>query len=339
MNTPFLPTREGCKTAKARPVGCGCTAEANQKYMFGTGDEVVWNRKQQCCCLLSIFLFIYFVLFGIIQWIMFHFATSNCGALPSDYNFPGGGARCLSEKNCTGPEDNLLPRNAIIQESEPSIYGEVFDVMNATSVGTIGGAPVGTWFRTWGPWFYTYTYQDTLNSKATVYMRPTLLGMTGAMSEVKAMRCDGKGDVLKFTEGTAVISNWFREFFHTNTGKTMKMLVNGKRVGEAEETFGGEFGTNSISFRTLSTDQAQTFGSLILKRNEHMWVLKDEWNAPIPYWMTNAVAVNFAFKIKVHVAKTKKSDPVPSFLAALAEAVNPESQLVQHAKRAAQVKV
>lgn len=327
LETPFLPDKQGCK-AKVRPVcdTCSCCPHAKEvttdgvknpedgkmyeEHMFGRGKGIRWNAKQQCCCGFMVFLFIYVVIFGIIQWLCFHFATENCGSLPDDYNFPGGG----HGKTTGGPEKNLLPRNALIVGREPSMYGEAFDVFNSTNEGQMVSAPVGTWFRTWGPWFWTYTYQDTLNSKGTVYMRPTVLGMTGAMSELKVMRCDGEGEVLKFTEGTAVMGNMMREFFRTNTGRVLKMLVNGEIVAVAEETFHGQ---KSATFRTVDEGKKDTIGSCILRgvngQGFNEWFLKNDWDGPLPFYMTSSVAANYAFKIKNEVGGPK----TPSEFAAL----------------------
>jgi len=330
----LLPTRDGCKQAKVRPVcdPLGCHAkkvpkdgqeDVLEQHMFGKGEGVVWNAKQQCCCCTLVGLFIYFVLFGIIQWIMFHWATENCGALPSNYNFPGAG-----HGKDGGPSYNLMPRNALIVGREPSIYGEAFDVFNSTNEGQMVSAPVGTWFRTWGPWFYTYTYQDTLNSKATVYMRPTVLGMMHVMSELKVMRCDGEGEVLKFSEGTAVVGNRMREFFRTNTGRVMKMLVNGKQEAVVEETFHGQ---KSATFRTVDSKNKDTIGSCILRgvngQGFNEWFLKNDWDGPLPFYMTSAVAANYAFKIK----NEDKSQKVPSFFAEMPQMLRAtKDTLVKH---------
>lgn len=287
-------------------------------YLFGCGTEsqyVVWNCKQQSVCFLGIFLFIYVVLFGILQWIMFHWATMACGTLPANYNFHGGGHGTpmggVLGKNVTGPADNLLPRNSLIVGREDSLYGKAFDVFNSTNEGQMVSAPVGTWFRTWGPWFWTYTYQDTLDSKETVYMRPTILGMTGVMSELKVMRCDGKGGVLKFSEGTNVVMNWFRELFRTNTGRILAMLVDGERIGIVEETFHGQ---KSATFRTVSEGQRDVFGSCILRglngQGFNEWFLKTEPDSAVPFYMTAAVAANYAFKIPTQ----QKVTVAPAFL-------------------------
>lgn len=312
LDTPFLPDREGCKTGRAKPEcdRCGCPAkDENDKHWFGNGTGVIWNCKQQSCCLFLIFLFVYFVLFGIVQWIMFHWATYNCGSLPADYNFPGGGTGQLKNGNWTGPETNLLPRNARIVGRAPSIYGEAFDVFNATDQGMLVSAPVGSWFRTWGPWFFTYTYQDTLYSKETVYMRPTILGMTGFMTELKVMRCDGKGDVLKYSEGTAVVGNQIRSIMQSNTGRMLKLLIDGEVKAVVEETY---HGTKSATFQTEGHSK-RVLGSCVLtdtKDGYNSWFAHNARDSPLPFYMTDAVAVDYAFKIHNENKKHKQ----PSYM-------------------------
>lgn len=302
METPFLPDRENCKTAKMKPEcdRCGCTQKGEESHMFGTGKGVVWNAKQQCCCCSMILFFVYFVVFGIIQWVCFHWATYNCGSLPANYNFPGGG-----HGDGTTPGDNLLPRNALIVAREASVYGDAFDVFNSTEEGQMVSAPVGTWFRTWGPWFYTYTYQDTLNSKETVYMRATLAGMSGLLTELKVMRCDGKGEVMKYSEGTAVLGNAFRAFLQTNTGSVYKILIGGELQAVVEETY---HGAKSATFRTEGKGGKDVIASFILQgaNNDgyNQWFMKNDADSPLKFYMTDAVAVDYAFKI--HNEKKKK---------------------------------
>lgn len=308
MDTPFLPDRENCKTARSKPEcdRCGCPAkDANDKHKFGNGTGVVWNCKQQCCCCFYIWLFVYLVVFGIVQWIMFHWATYTCGSLPGNYNFPGGGHGNI-DGTITTPAENLLPRNALIVAREASIYGDAFDVFNSTEEGQMVSAPVGTWFRTWGPWFYTYTYQDTLNSKETVYMRPTIAGMTGFMTELKVMRCDGKGEIMKYSEGTAVLGNRFRAFVQSNTGRILKILIGGELKAVVEETY---HGAKSATFRTEGKGGKDVVASCILQGTNNdgynQWFMKNDADSPLKFYMTDAVAVDYAFKI--HNEKKKKS--------------------------------
>jgi hypothetical protein len=307
MTTPFLPKSKDChgeEKAKILWPGVGCGSEqpdeGAERHLFGCstkGKDVVWNCKQQFCCGFGCFFLIYFVFFGIIQWIMFHWATENCSSLPDKYDFPGGGNGHPAHQNATGPEDNLLPRNSLIVAREPSLYGEAFDVFNSTKEGQMVSAPVGTWFRTWGPWFYTYTYQDTLNSKATVYMRPSMVGITGAIREVVVHRCDGKGKSVKFSEGSKVLTNMYRDFFRLNTGMEMVILVDGERTAIVEETFHGQ---KSATFKTYG-NKPQAIGSSILRgvngQGFNEWFLHNAPDSPLPFYMTGSIAANYAFKI------------------------------------------
>jgi hypothetical protein len=281
--------------------------------MFGRGDNVVWTCKQQSCCLGGVFFFVYFVVFGIVQWLMFHWATINCGALPDNFKFHSG----EPSKNGTA-SFNHMPEFALIEGREPSLYGDAFDVFSSTKEGMMTGAPVGTWFRTWGPWFYTYTYQETLSSKGTVYMRPTVWGMMGVMTELKVMRCDGKGDVMKYSEGTAVFGNRMRQIFQTNTGRFLRILRNGKMVAVAEETYHGQ---KSVTFRTENEKGKDEIGSCILRgvnsQGYNEWFMKNDFDTDLPYYETVAIAVDYAFKI--HTENKKKASHPEEFLAAMRE--------------------
>jgi len=138
----------------------------------------------------------YLLLGGILQFLCFHFATVKCGSgsPPDDYAFPGGGHGLYG-----GPEVNLVPRHSLVVENLPRWYGMAFDVYNATVMGTIAGAPQGTWFRTWGPMFSTYTYQDVQHSQPTIYMRSSWQSIIFQYNDDYIMRCDGKGDVVRLS--------------------------------------------------------------------------------------------------------------------------------------------
>jgi len=256
------------------------------------------NNRQQWCTVCSIIFAIYILIGGIVQWGCFHFATMNCGAMPENYQFPGGGHGV----NTGGPEVNLVPRHSIVVERTPMWYGMAFDVYNATDNSQPVGAPVGAWFRTWGPFFSTYTYQDVLNSQPTIYMRASIQSMTLGYYDDYVMRCDGKGSVLRLSEGQHWLTNRMRNFFRMNQGISLKVWRGGEVIGMAEETF---HGAKSITFKN-ETDQSHSFASAALMGKKYetetgkklsQWIITNHQDSPVPWYETQAMCVLYAFRI------------------------------------------
>lgn len=206
-----------------------------------------------------IFLAIYVVCGGILQFICFHYATLKCGGgKPDDnYPFPGGG-HGHPWTGLTGPADNLVPRRSIVVEREPLWYGMAFDVYNATAQGTIAGAPTGTWFRTWGPFFSTYTFQDVQNSQPTIYMRASIQSMIFKYNDDWAMRCDGKGTPMRLSEGQHWLMNRIRNLLGFNQGYTFKVWANVRNCHSAEELASTSSSSTDTSKEAASSEQEDT---------------------------------------------------------------------------------
>jgi hypothetical protein len=238
---------------------------------------------------------------GILQFICFHYATVHCGSdqPAKDYGFSGGGHGIYG-----GPSVQLVPRHSIVVERDPMWYGMAFDVYNATEFSTINGAPVGTWFRTWGPFFSTYTYQDVQNSQPTVYMRASIESMIFQYNDDYAMRCDGNGSPLRLSEGQHWFVNRIRNFFGSNQGFTLKVWRNGILQGFAEETF---HGAKSITFKnaTLAKGVDPEFASAVMlpqkfeqdDKKYTQWLVNSHVDSSIPFYETNGMGVLYAFRI------------------------------------------
>merc|ERR1712137_525692 len=209
-----------------------------------------------------------------------------------------------------GPEIQLIARRSMVVERDPMWYGAAFDVDNATEVGTIAGAPIGVWYRTWGPYFSTYTYQDVLNSQPTVYMRSSIAGMF-LYNEDWVMRCDGKGTPMRLTEGANWVGNRIRHVMGANQGFTFNIWKGGKIVATAEETF---HGAKSMTFRNITTKQAPEFASSVKMQNQGSeagknyarWFTKNDYGSSIPSKAGNGF-MSLARKISPF---TKDDEPV-----------------------------
>lgn len=204
------------------------------------------------------------------------------------------------------PIDNAVPSMALIQEADHSFMGQSFAVYPTVSgSGTIDQAQTGLWWRTWGPWFWTYTYQE-IDGKQTIYMRPTLMGMLGLYSETRIMRCDGGGDVWFFGEGSGWVSNRIRgtfgRWFGMQRESTFRVYQNGNIFGTALETFHGS--QKSITFRT-GTVNPDRLGSAVLTAPQanpprDLWSLHTQehvnYHQLPPAYVMNAATVLMAFR-------------------------------------------
>lgn len=261
------------------------------------------------------------------------------GEPPDDYVFPGGGHGIYTG----GPKQNLMPRHSIIVETPPRWYGMAFDVHNATSVGTISGAPIGTWFRTWGPFFSTYTYQDIENSQPTVYMRASWQSVLFHYNDDYIMRCDGKGSYVRVSEGQHWFTNRVKNKLGFNQGYSLKIwnkTENGEEhIADAEETF---HGTKSVTFLNATTDHTHNrdIGSATVS-NEHnfaQWNVKSSYETTIPFYQTNAMSVLYAFRIYNLKTRSRSGKPQQPELAAVTDADKTQSEFVDADKTQTETK-
>lgn len=253
------------------------------------------------------FMFVYFLIFGILQFILFHFATFNCGTIEGTYSYPGGGHGEFST-----PADNLLPRHSLMIERPDQWFAQGFDVFNSTDNHAQTDI-VGVWYRTWGPWFSTYTYQDSLNSKATLYIRATVMGMW-FYTENLIMRCDGKDDPVVVTEGREWMANRIRSVLGSNTGLVFRILDEGSLVAKVKETHQG---AKSATFVNTTTEEQQQFASAVLlsdssvdeETGEHYrkWFMRNDYGSSMEYWKTTSTAAMYAFRMKAETDKRKKA--------------------------------
>jgi len=291
-----------------------------------------YESKWKACFLWCLFFGFWWVLFrGILQFMMFHFATMGCSASAlENYRYAGGGWTCprgfeppdqpglwasvtsddpTNQTACKyTPIDNVVPDLSLMLEQESSLFGmeQAYAVFPSTAgTATIDQAQVGMWWRTYGPWFWTYTYQD-MHSRTSLYMRPTIMGMMGLYSETRIMRCDGSGDVWFFGEGSNWIGNRIRTFFGNLFGLQREGSFNiyqgSAQYGTALETFHGQ---KSITFQAHSGADQVTLGSTVLTANaDHphrdMWSVHKNHGTNFrefpPNYVTGAASVLMAFR-------------------------------------------
>lgn len=297
-----------------------------RKTLFQPIDQAAGSlrdKKKKCLVICLFFGFWWFLIRGIIQFMMFHWATHGCNVEAMEanggYDYPGGGWTCPTnvdpnpmnwtqslEMGCVGtPKDNVVPDQTLLLEAAEDLWGQQFELYhNSGGAAQITGAQKGSWYRTWGPWFWTYTYQDLGHSQTSLYMRPTLVGMMGLYSETRIMRCDGDS-VWFFGEGSAWMSNRIRTLFQVQREASFKIYQGSERVGTAQETF---HGTKSITFRSYGGERTDAWGSAVLIENSgHR---HDLWSTHLsetvksgsginqlpPYYVMNAASVLMGFR-------------------------------------------
>lgn len=316
LNKAFLPDKEGCKKQdeKGQPPGgtrrwchfCPwCTkSETKERALFGCGEDVHYNCRQQCCVGFGVVFFIYVFLFGIVQFICFHCAVWNCGSLPTDFTYSVKAGVSL---NTGGKSVNIMPQDCIIKENTPTIWGSSMNVYPAATGNAIGGGAEGIWQRTWGPWFSTYVYQENSKSKELVYMRPTIMGMW-FYTESVIMRCDGKGKTMTFSEGMHWMRNRIRSFFRMNQAFTYKMWYGDAEIGRVEET-GSSMVDKSATFYNIT--QSTQFANAFYDTKAKQWVLRNLANTSLPFYLTNAMVTLYGFHV-VNGGKSTTAKATPS---------------------------
>lgn len=253
------------------------------------------------------FLFVYLLVFGIVQFVMFHWATYSCGVMEKAYTYPGGG-----HGEYTTPADNLVPQYSLLIEQPDMWYGTSgFDVFKATDQQS-QVKKVGVWTRTWGPWFSTYTYQDIDNSRETLYVRATIMGMW-FYTENLIMRCDGRDDPIVVTEGRNWMMNRVKTFLGSATGMTFRILDEGNLVALVEETY---HGSKSANFRNATTDAELDFASGLILGQQftdadtgdkyHQWFISNNYGSSMQFWKTQSAVAMYAFRMKAEIDKNKK---------------------------------
>uniref|UniRef100_A0A7S4SPQ6 Uncharacterized protein n=1 Tax=Alexandrium monilatum TaxID=311494 RepID=A0A7S4SPQ6_9DINO len=252
-----------------------------------------------------------FILAWMLQALMYAWATSLSGCRPGalqGFNYDGDAPKDED------PAYNLMPRVTLLTERSPRKFIMPFYVFPSNQASTIAGGQVGTWWRTWGPIFYTYTYED-MSSKTTIYMRKNLLRLG---SSHRIARCDGKEPFVTFTEGSNWFSNRVRTALGYNQAMTFKIYSGDDLVGFAEEATGE---VPSLTFRNSKNDFLGT--SVLLDPNFHgtkaHWLVKNNRTGPFPYFVPNAASLLYAFhEITLGEAAAAEEDaanPSAAFLA------------------------
>lgn len=252
----------------------------------------------------------------ILQLLCSWWATMGCSAgRLQKYKFPGGSAPAA---------ENLVPRNSMLTQQPPRWFGASFMVLPADDHALISGASTGVYFRTWGPLWYTYVYQDALGAK-TFAVRKKFFSVG---SSYLFQRCDGAGNNFVMNEGKHYLMNEVRRFFGMYTGTEYNIWDGSKLVAISTSLGGGP--AAQLNFRSLTSDTP--FASAILhERHYHghldQWFVHQLTKEVIPDWVTNgaaAVTAFYAADLKAKTSNVKKGEAAktPSFLLAIDPALS-----------------
>jgi len=284
------------------------TATGYQQMPAEEEEEESTMKKfgKKCGKVTGIFCLILILIVVVVQLACYKFATMKCNARTLEgYEFPGGGA------------SDLVPGHSLLIEQEPRWWGSSFIVSPADRVGLASGASVGVYFRTWGPIFWTYVYQDDLGMQ-TFMIRDRPLAFGGSH---QIARCDGKGPVYIVSEGSHYVMNSIRSMFGMYTSRVYN-IWEGKNLVAVSEKLGGTGQSHKqIIFRDPA--KATPFASSFLQHRDYHgsfdeWSVQDEDVTPLPAFVPNAITALMAFPTAAAKAKAAKAASNPAaFMAEL----------------------
>jgi len=181
----------------------------------------------------------------------------------------------------------------------------------AAAVGT-----TGNFWRTQGPLFNTYVYENEAGQQLLTGREKLLtLGISHAF-----WKCDGTGPVIIVAEGMAWLGNRMRSFFGTSQGFKFNVYVGDEFVGYAQET-GNRFNP-AISFTTTGANgQVKEFASSTLN-DRHFHGSQDQWYirssdwSPVPYYAPVFTTLILAIRVahvKTADQEAHKTTPSPVY--------------------------
>jgi len=250
---------------------------------------------------------VYLLVVVLMQAALYKWATLHCsaGAL-IDYEYPGGGAK------------DLVPSNSLVTEQDPRWWGSSFIASPANKDGLPEGASAGVYYRTWGPLFWTVTYQD-ITSKETFVIRDRPLALGGSH---KIMRCDGTGSVYVVTEGSHYFMNIIRELFGMYSSRVYNIWEDSTLVAISSKLGGSGQSHKQMIFRAPDSDVP--FASSFLKDRYYHghfdeWFVQVNEDSPLPNFVPNSVTVLMAFA----TAAMKNQTAAPGQMLELLEELPP----------------
>lgn len=243
------------------------------------------------------------VLIAIVQGLCYWYACMKCGPHHlTGYEFPGGGPYDLIES------ETIMT----VKQFGRSWIAEVWPARNGMKT---GAATLGTIYRTWGPLWWTYTYEDN-NGLYTWVVRDRPIALGGSH---KMMRCDGKGNPFVYSEGGHWVMNRIKGLLGLQISSEYNIWDGGSKVATTVRVGGISHDANSqLLFKAIGEVNSFASGAL-LDTNHHghrVWLVdvpkKDHHDAPVPNWIPNAIVSSFAIHLgEKYAAKAGQDDTEP----------------------------
>lgn len=277
-----------------------------------------WCCSQRGCGVgLSILLLVLVLCVAALQYFLYEWGMGfKCGPKHLEhYDFPGGG------------EEELLDDEVILTIDHGSRWGWAAEVYPAREGRKTGAASTGKIWRTWGPIWYTYAYQDN-QGKYTFVARDRPISLGGSHW---LMRCDGQGNSSSFVYnvGGNLIWNDIYYLLGSQITSTYDIWKGGYWTGTKEATVqrAGNLGADAnsqLNFNMIGEDNRFATGNLLqTNHNNHKeWYVMNNQLARnstqrVPHWVptmiTSMFAIHLSEKFQGHVDQSAG----PSFMAEL----------------------
>lgn len=256
-----------------------------------------------CCCII-------FVLAWIVQGCIYAYATLGCGTIAlRNYRYEETRSRRSQNHTC---KENLATEYSILQQvtdNENRYLSQPTD-----QAGRITDAPSGLWRQYWGPIFTTYVFSDQAELYKLIYMRRNLLNL--GMSHRMA-RCDDVPPFVVFKEGS---ENYFwNKWRHVRAwlfGRALavnyQLLVDDVKISTVQETHAGD--SNSIQFKSIDGVKQYASAAYDTSSDKPSWRIKNMYESPLPYWVSEAATLLFAIHTDHTEKKTVTPKPTPEFV-------------------------
>jgi hypothetical protein len=255
-----------------------------------------------------------FCLAIILQLGLYWWATGGCGPIAlkgmdwkaiQDADSPAGGSSV-----------NLIPSCAAMKDAGKNWWGPMYALfaINGEQCQTQSATQkVGTFWRNWGPFWYTYTYKlkSGDSSKMLFYMRnnPWMPWMSYKMGS-----CDGNYTAT-FSEGSLWFKNKWRNVFHTSTPAGFYLYVKGGRTWYIDENSETQVSSDDAhpAYTIYDKSGIKAMATALVDLNSQTkgtWLLDSrvsgETPDQIPFWVTVAITLPDAFKIQAAGDKEEK---------------------------------
>jgi hypothetical protein len=260
-------------------------AESSSSGCFGKCSDAAKPYSGTCLKACGGIGGVVFLVVALVQLSLYYWACMKCGAHHlQGYEYPGG-----------GPYNLVMSETAlIVKNSRWGWTAEVWPVENGMLT---GAASLGTIWRTWGPMFYTYTFEDN-NGMYTWVVRDRPIALGGSH---KMMRCDGTGDPWIYNEGKRWLSNKFWEILGAQVSSEYEIWNGTEEVATTRRVGGiGPDANSQLNFKMVG--HVNRFASSALHDTTHhghkLWMTKiDRDKTTVPNWIPVSITSLFAIHL------------------------------------------